>query len=103
MTEEVKSEDGQKQLISLFELQSGALLSQVFKHCGTTPGQSAGPGTGVFTGYCPVGTGTPVPSHSVQNVEVDVRVTVDNVLVTCVISDPPEVTVLVTGQVVTVV
>ena len=111
MTEEVKSDDGQKQLMSLFDLQLGALLSQVFRHCGTTSGQGAGswgggcsdPGVDEVTGDCPVGIGIPVPSHSVQIVEVVVRVTVESVLVTWVISDPPEVMVLVTGQFVTVV
>jgi hypothetical protein len=95
MTEDVKSDDGQKQLTSLFELQLGAFPSQVFKHCGTTPGQGAGsggvgcpgcpgcpgPGAGEGTGESPVGIGIPVPTHSVQIVDVDVRVTVESVLV----------------------
>ena len=109
MTEEVKSDDGQKHFISVLESQFGALLSQVFMHCGTTPGQGAGscgvgcPEPGAGTGYCPVGTGIPVPTHLVQIVELDVNVTVETVVVVWVISEPPEVTVLVTGQVVTVV
>ena len=42
-------------------------------------------------------------THLVQIVEVDVRVTVEMVVVTLTIAELPEVTVLVTGQVVKVV
>lgn len=37
-------EEGQKQLMSLFELHFGTKLSQVFRHCGTTLGQGASMG-----------------------------------------------------------
>lgn len=45
MTADVNSEEGQKQLISLFEPHLGTKLSQVFRHCGTTLGHGASIGT----------------------------------------------------------
>lgn len=79
-------------------------------HCGTVLGQEEN-GAGLEVGEVPVPPGTAIVSgtdvapaeHLVQTVEVEVRTTVETVLVGTRIVDPPVVTVLVTGQVVTVV
>lgn len=79
-------------------------------HCGTVLGQGEN-GAGLEVGEAPVppetvivsGTDVAPAEHLVQMVEVEVRTTVETVLVGTRIVDPPVVTVLVTGQVVTVV
>lgn len=77
ITFEVKSESGQKQLASLLELHFGILVSQVLMHLGTEFGHGA-EGTGVLSGMVgevPVG-----EEHSVQTVEVEIRVIVETVV-----------------------
>lgn len=106
---------GQKHLASLLEVHLGARFSQVLMHCGTVLGHGAdGAGLELVAGEVPV---EPVPpvmvpagavevvpaEHLVQIVDVEVRVTVETVLVGTVMVEPPVVIVLVTGQVVTVV
>ena len=79
-------------------------------HCGTMLGQEEN-GAGLEVGEAPVppetvtvsGADVAPAEHLVQMVEVEVRTTVETVLVGTRIVDPPVVTVLVTGQVVTVV
>lgn len=76
-------------------------------HWGTVLGHGED-GAGVEVDKVPVTvtvSGTPVApaTHLVQMVEVEVSTTVETVVVGTRIVDPPEVTVLVTGHVVTVV
>lgn len=79
-------------------------------HWGTVLGQGEN-GAGLEVAKVPVPpvvvmvSGTPVApvEHLVQMTEVEVRTTVETVVVGTRIVDPPDVTVLVTGQVVTVV
>lgn len=92
--------------MSLFESHLGVRLSQVLIHLGTTVGQEV-PGTVPEPGLEPagdllVGAGVLVASHLGQMVDVVVRVSVETVLYTEVISEEPDVMVAVTGQVVTV-
>lgn len=107
---------GQKQLASLLEVHLGARFSHVLMHWGTVLGQGAeGAGLELEAGEVPVEPGpagvrvsmgaveVALAEHLVQMVEVEVRVTVETVLVGTVMVEPPEVIVLVTGQVVTVV
>lgn len=107
---------GQKHLASLLDVHLGARLSQVLMHWGTVLGQGAeGAGLELEAGEVPVEPGPAVvmvsvgavevepAEHLVQMVEVEVKVTVETVLVGTVMVEPPEVMVLVTGQVVTVV
>ena len=111
----VNLESGQKQLESLLDLHFGIRVSQVLMHLGTELGHGAegtaegevGAGCATVvsdsepvTGEFPVG--MPVGAHLVQTVEVEVRVTVETVEYVVGISEPPEVMVVVTGQVVTV-
>lgn len=71
-----------------------------------SPGADEEPGsTPVGEGVVSAGTfpvGVPVGAHLVQTVDVEVRVTEETVEYVVGISDPPEVIVVVTGQVVTV-
>lgn len=91
-------------------------MSQVLIHWGTVLGQGA-EGAGLDTGETPVGTAPvlmaverelvsvvaiAVVAHWVQIVETEVRVTVETVLDVVMKVEEPEVTVLVTGQVVSV-
>jgi hypothetical protein len=79
-------------------------------HWGTVLGQGED-GAGLEVGDVPVSPGTVIVSgtevapaeHLVQIVEVEVRTTVETVVVGTRTVDPPLVIVLVTGQVVTVV
>lgn len=90
----------------------GARFSQVLMHWGTVLGHGAdGAGLELEAGEVPAGAvmvsegavGVAPAEHLVQIVEVEVRVTVETVLVGTVMVEPPVVIVLVTGQVVTVV
>lgn len=115
----VKSLFGQKHCASLLDVQLGARFSQVLMHWGTVLGHGdESVGLVVDAGDVPVGPGLvegvfvsggvddvalALAEHLVQTVEVEVRVRVETVVVGTVIVDPPDVMVLVTGQVVTVV
>lgn len=107
---------GQKQETSLLDVHLGARVSQVLIHWGTVSGQGAD-GAGLDTGKTPVGTArvllaveresvsvaaVAVVAHWVHIVETEVRVTVETVLDVATKVEEPEVTVLVTGQVVSV-
>ena len=95
----VKSWLGQKQLASLLEVHLGTRVSQVLRHRGTTLGQGeVGVLEGAETGAIEVD-----PEHLVQIVDVSVTTTVERVVVGTVSVEPPEVIVLVTGHLVTVV
>lgn len=113
----VKCLFGQKHFASRLDVHLGARLSHVLMHCGTVVGQGEdGVGFELETGELPVESGPAgvvmvsvgavglvLAEHLVQVVEVEVRVIVETVLVVIVTVEPPVVTVLVTGQVVTVV
>lgn len=116
MTLLVNSLLGQKQEASLLDVHLGARASQVLIHWGTVLGQGA-EGAGLDTGEIPVGTArvllaverelvsvaaVAVTVHWAQIVETEVRVTVETVLDVVTKVEEPEVTVLVTGQVVSV-
>lgn len=111
MTLLVNSLLGQKQEASLLDVHLGARVSQVLIHWGTVLGQGA-EGAGLDTGETPVGTAferelvsvvaIAVVAHWVQIVETEVRVIVETVLDVVTKVEEPEVTVLVTGQVVSV-
>lgn len=110
MTLSVNSLLGQKQDASLFDVHLGARLSQVLMHWGTVLGHGA-EGTGLDSGDTPLGTvvvatagGIPVAValHSVQTVETEVTVIMETVLEVVTKVEEPEVTVFVTGQVVSV-
>lgn len=111
MTFDVNSLLGQKQEASLLDVHLGARLSQVLMHCGTVLGQGD-EGAGLDAGEVPVAmdevaadtaaVSVAVAAHLVQIVETEVRVTVDTVFEVVTYVDESEVTVLVTGQVVSV-
>jgi hypothetical protein len=95
MTLSVKSDEGQKQVMSLLDLQSGIRLSQVLIHLGTTLGQEV-----VGTGASGVEVG--LASAGTEIVEDEVRMAVEVVVYVVTTVEPPVVMVSVTGQVVTV-
>lgn len=116
MTLLVNSLLGQKHEASLLDVHLGVRVSQVLIHWGTVLGQGT-EGAGLDTGETPVGTArvllaverelvsvavVAVVVHWVQIVETEVRVTVETVLDVVTKVEEPDVTVLVTGQVVSV-
>lgn len=111
MTFEVKSLLGQKQDESLLELHLGTRLSQVLMHWGTVLGHGA-EGIGLSTGEIVVTIPEAVAetddvfvvvvAHLVQIVDQEVSVTVETVLEVVKKVKESEVTVAVTGQVVSV-